>query len=157
MGCHRYHNPRPILTLLPVCVCLPPKAFMRTSANHNTAVLPLVDAVVLARTRIAVLAGRQEGLRQVMPPPPTQERHPSSTTVDTPRAKLHLQSTLLRLVRPTTVTPTATATPPRGILGASKTHTSYNNQQAHTSRREEATQPIVHLLVRHQEKREQME
>ena len=86
-----------------------------------------------------------------MRPQHTLELPPSNTIVDTPRVQTLLQPTLLRLVRHTTAMVT------RGISAGSKTHTSYNNQPARTSRREVATQSIVHLLVRHQERREEMQ
>ena len=152
MGSHSCHHHCHILTLLPIRVCLPsPSRFMRMAAYHPTAASPLVDVVVLASIRIAVLAGRQEELRQVMRQPHTLELHPSSTIVDTPRAQLRHQFILLRLARHTTATGT------KGILEDSKTLTSYNNRRARTSRREVATQCTVHLPVRHQERRVEME
>lgn len=125
---------------------------MRRCTNHSAAVSPLVDVVALACTRIAVLAGRQEELRQATRRRPTPELHRSSTTADTLRVQLHLRSTLLRLVRH--ITATATATAARAILEDSRIHMSYNSQRARTSRREVATQSTLHLLVRHQERRE---
>lgn len=86
-----------------------------------------------------------------MRPPRTPELHLSSTTVDIPRVPLHLQCILLPLVSHTT------AMAAKGTSEDSKTHMSCNNRQARTSHRVVAIQSIVHLLVRRQERKGEME